>query len=50
MRSLLITLVSEILPAPGVELVGSLPMQFQNYVSLRGAAGVKSDNARRGSR
>ena len=42
---LLITLVSEILPAPGVELVGPLPMQFQNFVSFAGAAGVKSDNA-----
>ena len=31
---LLITLVSEILPAPGVDLVGPLPMQFQNYVSF----------------
>jgi len=45
---LLITLVSEILPAPGVELVGPLPMQFQNYVSFAGAAGVKSDNAAAG--
>jgi molybdate transport system substrate-binding protein len=45
---LLITLVSEILPAPGVELVGPLPMQFQNYVSFAGAAGVKSENAAAG--
>jgi len=45
---LLITLVSEILPAPGVELVGPLPMQFQNYVSFAGAAGIKSDNAAAG--
>jgi molybdate transport system substrate-binding protein len=45
---LLITLVSEILPAPGVELVGPLPMQFQNYVSFAGATGVKSDNAAAG--
>jgi molybdate transport system substrate-binding protein len=42
---LLITLVSEILPAPGVELVGPLPTQFQNYVSFAGAAAAKSDNA-----
>jgi molybdate transport system substrate-binding protein len=41
---LLITLVSEILPAPGVELVGSLPMQFQNYVSFAGATGTKAAN------
>jgi molybdate transport system substrate-binding protein len=45
---LLITLVSEILPAPGVELVGPLPTQFQNYVSFAGAAGAKSDNAAAG--
>jgi len=39
---LLITLVSEILPAPGVALVGPLPSQFQNYVSFAAAAAVKS--------
>jgi molybdate transport system substrate-binding protein len=41
---LLITLVSEILPAPGVQLVGSLPAQFQNYVSFAGAIGSKAAN------
>ncbi len=41
---LLITLVSEILPAPGVDLVGPLPMQFQNYVSFAGAVGSKAAN------
>ena len=45
---LLITLISEILPAPGVELIGPLPMQFQNYVSFAGATGAKSDNAAAG--
>ena len=45
---LLITLISEILPAPGVELVGSLPMQFQNYVSFAAAAGVKAANPEAG--
>ena len=45
---LLITLVSEILPAPGVELVGPLPMQFQNYVSFAGATGAKAANAEAG--
>jgi molybdate transport system substrate-binding protein len=45
---LLITLVSEILPAPGVELVGPLPTQFQNYVSFAGAAAVKSDKGAAG--
>ena len=45
---LLITLVSEILPAPGVALVGPLPMQFQNYVSFAAATAAKSDNAAAG--
>jgi molybdate transport system substrate-binding protein len=45
---LLITLVSEILPAPGVELVGPLPMQFQNYVSFAAAVGAKAANAEAG--
>ncbi len=45
---LLITLVSEILPAPGVALVGPLPTQFQNYVSFAGATSAKSDNAAAG--
>ncbi len=45
---LLITLVSEILPAPGVELVGPLPMQFQNYVSFSGAIAAKTANVEAG--
>jgi molybdate transport system substrate-binding protein len=45
---LLITLISEILPAPGVELVGPLPMQFQNYVSFAAATGVKAANPEAG--
>jgi molybdate transport system substrate-binding protein len=45
---LLITLVSEILPAPGVELVGPLPMQFQNYVSFAAATGAKAANPEAG--
>jgi len=39
---LLITLVSEILPAPGVELVGPLPARFQHYVSFAAATGTNS--------
>jgi molybdate transport system substrate-binding protein len=39
---LLITLVSEILPAPGVDFAGPLPMQFQNYVSFAAATGAKA--------
>lgn len=45
---LLITLVSEILPAPGVDLVGPLPMQFQNYVSFAAATGAKAANPEAG--
>jgi molybdate transport system substrate-binding protein len=44
----LITLVSEILPAPGVALVGPLPMQFQSYVSFAAATGTKSANTQAG--
>jgi molybdate transport system substrate-binding protein len=44
----LITLVSEILPAPGVDLVGPLPARFQHYVSFAAATGVKSDNSEAG--
>jgi molybdate transport system substrate-binding protein len=39
---LLITLISEILPAPGVELVGPLPSEFQHYVSFAAATGAKA--------
>jgi molybdate transport system substrate-binding protein len=45
---LLITLVSEILPAPGVQLVGALPAQFQNYISFAAAVGVKAANPEAG--
>jgi molybdate transport system substrate-binding protein len=45
---LLITLVSEILPAPGLQLVGALPAQFQNYVSFAGATGAKAANPEAG--
>jgi molybdate transport system substrate-binding protein len=42
---LLITLMSEILPAPGVQVVGPLPKQFQNYVSFAAAAGARAPSA-----
>jgi molybdate transport system substrate-binding protein len=45
---LLITLISEILPAPGVELVGALPAEFQHYVSFAAAAGAKAANPEAG--
>ncbi|HKE83067.1 MAG TPA: substrate-binding domain-containing protein [Vicinamibacterales bacterium] len=45
---LLITLVSEILPAPGVDLVGPLPDRFQHYVSFAAATGNTTANAEAG--
>jgi molybdate transport system substrate-binding protein len=41
---LLITLVSEILPAPGVTLVGPLPARFQHYVAFAAATSVNTSN------
>jgi molybdate transport system substrate-binding protein len=40
----LITLVSEILPAPGVDLVGPLPARFQHYVSFAAATSSSTAN------
>jgi molybdate transport system substrate-binding protein len=37
---LLLTLVSEILPEDGVELVGPLPAEFQSYISFEAALGA----------
>jgi molybdate transport system substrate-binding protein len=45
---MLITLVSEILPAPGVTLLGPLPARFQHYVSFAAATGVSSANGEAG--
>jgi molybdate transport system substrate-binding protein len=42
---LVLTLVSEILPAPGVELLGPIPGEFQNYVGFAAGASSKSANA-----
>ncbi len=42
---LLLTLVSEILPAPGVELVGPIPAEYQSYVSFAAGVGAKSGDA-----
>ena len=38
---LLLTLVSEILPVQGVELLGPLPGHFQSYISFDAAVGVR---------
>src|SRR5437867_7189755 len=40
-----ITLISEILPISGVELLGPLPAEFQNYVTLAAGVGTKTKNA-----
>jgi len=39
---LLLTLVSEILPVEGMELVGPLPAEFQSYVSFAAARGTQT--------
>ena len=40
-----ITLASEIMQAPGLELVGPLPGRFQNYVHFAAGVSVKARNA-----
>ena len=42
---LILTLVSEIIPAPGVQLVGPLPAEVQNYVSMSAGVGAKATNS-----
>jgi molybdate transport system substrate-binding protein len=42
---MLITLISEIVPLQGMELVGPLPAEFQNYVSFAAAVGSGAQNA-----
>ncbi len=42
---MLITLISEIVPVPGMELAGPLPSEFQNYVSFAAAVGSSAQNA-----
>jgi len=39
---MLLTLVSEILPVEGMELVGPLPAEFQSYVSFAAARGTQT--------
>ena len=41
-----LTLVSEILPVPGLELVGPLPPKLQNYVSFAAGRAVATGDAR----
>jgi molybdate transport system substrate-binding protein len=41
---IVITLISEILPEPGVQLAGPLPSDFQSYVGFSAAAGNSKTN------
>jgi molybdate transport system substrate-binding protein len=42
---MVITLVSEILPTPGVQLVGPLPGELQSYISFSGGVSAKASDA-----
>jgi molybdate transport system substrate-binding protein len=42
---MVLTLVSEILPAPGVQLVGPLPADVQHYVDFAAGIGANSKNS-----
>jgi molybdate transport system substrate-binding protein len=42
---LILTLVSEILPAPGVELVGPIPDEYQTYVGFAAGVSAKPGNS-----
>ena len=44
----ILTLVSEILPAQGVELVGPLPVKVQSYVNFAAGVSAKANNAAAG--
>jgi molybdate transport system substrate-binding protein len=39
---ILLTLVSEILPVEGLELLGPVPAEFQSYISFAGAPGARA--------
>ena len=45
---LIITLISEIAPVPGLDLVGPLPAEFQNYVSFAAGIGSAAHDAEAG--
>ncbi len=42
---LVLTLISELLPAPGIELAGPLPAEYQNEVSFRAGVSARSRDA-----
>jgi molybdate transport system substrate-binding protein len=41
-NEMIVTLISEIVPAKGIKFVGPLPEQFQNYVTFKGGVNPKS--------
>jgi molybdate transport system substrate-binding protein len=41
---ILLTLVSEILPVEGLELLGPVPAEFQSYISFAGALGARASS------
>ena len=45
---LLLTLVSEIMPAPGIDLVGPIPAEFGGDVTFAGAVGATASDAAAG--
>jgi molybdate transport system substrate-binding protein len=47
---MILTLISEIKPVEGIELVGPLPKEFQNYVSFSGSVSPQSKNAAAGEK
>jgi molybdate transport system substrate-binding protein len=46
---LAMTLISEILPVDGIELLGPLPSEFQSYVSFAAGVGVDAKNTEAGT-
>jgi molybdate transport system substrate-binding protein len=42
---MVITLYSEIVPVPGVEILGPLPGEFQYHIRFSGAVSAKSKHA-----
>jgi molybdate transport system substrate-binding protein len=41
---MVITLVSEIMPVKGLQVVGEIPAEFQSYISFIAATNAKSTN------
>lgn len=43
--AVVMTLISELMPVPGIEIVGPLPASLQNYVSFAAAASARTGDA-----